>query len=84
MATCIINSKSNYAFILFEEIIKQGVILVFDSDKKFLFSNNIKLSNSIEVALPTTGGKFFIQSYYDDKKIMKEVFIGKQENTTAK
>ncbi len=83
MSTCIINSKSNYAFILYEEIVKQGVILVFDSNKQFLFSQKIKLSNSIELALPITGGKFFIQSYYDDKKILKEIYIEKHEVTTT-
>ena len=83
MTTCIINSQSNFAFILFEEIVDKGIILVFDNDKKFLFSVQIKYSNSIEIALPVNGGHFYIVSYYDDKKIQKEVFIGNQKSELA-
>ncbi len=83
MATCIINIKSNYAFILYEEIVKQGVILIFDENKIFQSSKKINLSNSIDIALPISGGRFHIHSYYDDKIILKEVFIGKHELATT-
>ncbi len=80
MATCIINSKANHAFILYEEIIKQGVILIFDSNKQFLFSHSIHESNSTELILPEIDSKFNIVTYYNDIKLIKEVHIGIEQN----
>ena len=80
MATCIINNKSNHAFVLYEELIKQGVVLIFDSNNKFLFSAPIQNTNSIKLSFHDISGKIKLITFYNDTKLTKEIHIGKEQN----
>lgn len=79
MATCIVNCNLNHAFILFEEKIQQGVILVFDSSHQFLHCRMISNSNSFNLELPNRKGKYYTIIYYDDL-VMKKTFYVTEEH----
>ncbi len=80
MATCIINNRSNRAFVLYEELIKRGVILIFDSNNRFLFSVPIINTNSIELNFRDVSGKIKLITFYRNTKLIKEIHIGIEQN----
>jgi len=75
MAVCILNSKFNQVFILFEEKIKHGAILIFDSSHQFINSYKIEDNNSVDLELPNIEGKYFFITYYEKEIIKKTLYI---------
>jgi len=75
MATCIVNCKVNQVFILFDQKIKNGAILIFDSSHHFINSYEIEDSNSVNIILPHQEGKYYFITYYDKEIIKKTMYI---------
>lgn len=77
MGACVISNIGRRAFIQFDQIIKEGEILVTGKDNDFVGSYNLFNSNSFKIELPKTGTNFTIRIYFDDSSIEKQLYIKK-------
>jgi len=80
MTDCIINIVSGKAFIQFDQVIGNGVVLVFSEIKSLLKSQEIRNTNSIKFALPDSRGKISIHIFFGQNEIVKKINVASNHN----
>ena len=80
MTDCIVNIISGKAFIQFDQVIANGVVLVFSDIKSLLKSQEIWNTNSIKLVLPDSTGKISIHIFFGRNEIIKKINVLSKQN----